>query len=125
MFKRVNLNPSGRLTDDCLVRAIAILFNESWEDAYWDLCVIGGMIHDMPNKDSVLSIFLRGKKYVREVISNECSDCYTIKDFCIDHPYGKYLVLTGTHAVAVIDGDYYDTSDSGNEIPMMYWRKAK
>ena len=34
----------------------------------------------------------------------------------------KYLIGTGSHAVAVIDGDYYDSWDSGNEIPAYFWR---
>ena len=57
------------------------------------------------------------------IIPNTCPDCYTIADFCNDHPYGTYILATGTHVVAVIDGDYYDTWDSGNEIPIFYWQK--
>lgn len=123
MYQHINVNPSGRETDDCVVRAIAVLFGISWEDAYWDLCQVGGLIHDMPNKDSVISFYLRNKGFEREVISRDCPACYTIRDFCEDHPYGRYILLTSGHAVAVINGTYYDTSDSGNEIPMMYWKE--
>ena len=51
--------------------------------------------------------------------------CYTVKDFCKDHPQGVFVLGTGTHAVAVIDGDYYDAWDSGNKVPLFYWRKEK
>lgn len=52
-------------------------------------------------------------------------DCYNVKDFAQDHPKGRYVVGTGTHVIAVIDGNYYDTWDSGEEIPVYYWEKEK
>ena len=48
-------------------------------------------------------------------------DCYTIEDFCADHPMGLYVLGTGTHVVTVVDGNYYDTWRSGDEIPQYYW----
>ena len=36
--------------------------------------------------------------------------------------FGKKGIML-SNAVGVIDGDYYDTWDSGNEIPIFYWRK--
>lgn len=38
------------------------------------------------------------------------------------YPRGRYIVGTGNHAVAVVDGDYYDSWDSGNEILSFFWR---
>ena len=42
--------------------------------------------------------------------------------FCEKYPTGVYVIGTGTHAVAVVDGDYYDSWDSGNEVPSYFWR---
>jgi hypothetical protein len=33
------------------------------------------------------------------------------------------MLATGTHVVAVIDGNYYDTWDSGDEVPIALWKK--
>jgi len=33
------------------------------------------------------------------------------------------ILATGTHVIAVGDGNYYDTWDSGQEVPIYYWRK--
>jgi hypothetical protein len=49
--------------------------------------------------------------------------CYTIKEFCKDHPIGDYLLGTGSHVVAVLDGNYYDTWDSGSEVPIYYFKR--
>ncbi len=57
-------------------------------------------------------------------VPDTCPHCYTIRDFAYDHPFGTYLVGTGKHVVTIIDGNYYDTWDSGGEIPIYYWKKG-
>ena len=44
--------------------------------------------------------------------------------FSYDHPEGEYILGTGNHVVTVINGDYYDTWDSGNEIPIYYFERT-
>ena len=124
MYRYANPNPSKRVTDDCLIRTIAIIMGISWEEAYTALCNYGMLIHDMPNKDSTLSVYLKEKGFRRYVMP-DCPACYTIAEFADEHPVGEYIVLTSNHAVPVIDGNYYDTSDSGNEIVSYYWTKER
>lgn len=54
-------------------------------------------------------------------MAETCPDCYTVQDFCEEYSEGTYLVAIGDHVVTVIDGDYYDAWDSGNEIPISYY----
>ena len=124
MYRYLNVNPSNRTTDDCLIRAIAIIFGISWEKAYTDLCNYGLLIHDMPNKDSTLSLYLRERGFKRYVMP-DCPACYTIREFAEEHPYGDYILLTSGHAVPLINGTYYDTTDSGDEILTYYWKEEK
>jgi hypothetical protein len=79
----------------------------------------------MPNNDDTLSLYLKDKGFKREIIPNTCPACYTVKDFCMDHPEGTFIVLTSGHAIPVIDGFYYDATDSGNDIPIIYWEKER
>ena len=125
MYVYANVNPMNKNAEDCLVRAVAVIMDISWEKAYMDLCQRGLLIYDMPNSDATLSIYMREKGYRREIIPNTCPACFTVRDFCVDHPYGKYILLTSSHAVAVINGDYYDTNDSGDMIPQYYWTKGE
>lgn len=118
-----NPNPINNLVGDCVIRAISILTDKSWENSYMDVVEQGGMMYDMPSSNEVWGAYLRKIGYTRKVIPNTCPDCYTIKNFCMDNPKGKYLLATGSHVVTVIDGDYYDTWDSGNEIPIYYFTK--
>ena len=62
---------------------------------------------------------------MRYTIPNTCPDCYTVEQFCVDNDRGLFLLATGSHVVAVKDGLYFDAWDSGNEIPIYYWRKEK
>lgn len=79
---------------------------------------------NMPNADIVWGELLRENGFIRGIIPNTCPSCYTIKDFCKEHTTGTYVLGTGSHAVAVINGDYYDTWDSGDEVPIFYWMKG-
>ena len=51
------------------------------------------------------------------------SGCYPVADFCADHPRGVYVLALSSHVVCAENGSYFDTWDSGNEIPLFYWAK--
>ena len=124
MFVYFNSNPCKVLTDDCAIRAISVVMGTSWKHTFINLCNRGLSICDMPNSGAAISMYLREKGFVRKVVpSEDCPSCYTIKDFCDEHPEGEYIVLTDAHAVAVINGNYYDTSDSGDMTPQYYWMR--
>lgn len=106
---------------DCVIRAIAKIMNMSWDDTYWELCEKGYHMGDWGNSNEVWDSYLRDNGFVRKVIPNTCPDCYTIKDFCREHPNGKYIVSTGNHVVAIEFGNYFDAWDSGNECPIFYY----
>ena len=85
----------------------------------------GLMLCDMPSSNEVWGSYLRKLGYKRIDIPNSCPACYTVRDFCIDNPVGEYLLATGSHVITVINGDYYDTWDSGDEIPAFCWGEGE
>ena len=123
MFVRFNANPINKNTGDCTVRAISVLLNQSWRDTHADLSMTSYYLSDMPSSNASWGEYLILNGFRRRVIPDTCPACYTIKEFCMDHPKGRFLVATGSHVVAVIDGDYYDTWDSGYEIPVYYYER--
>lgn len=124
-FILYNSNPENVQGIDCTVRAISVFLNKTWDETYIALAVEGYSAKNMPNANSVWGAYLKKQGYVREMIPNSCPDCYTVRDFCFDHKTGRYLLATGNHVIAVIDGDYIDTWDSGQEIPVYYWTKRR
>lgn len=125
MYIYYNPNPTQKLVGDCVIRAISKLTNQSWEETYLWICLQGFMMHDMPSANRVWEAYLTNNGFRRTLLPDYCPDCYTVKDFCVDYPEGKYLLAIGTHVVAVEDGNYFDTWDSGDEIPLFFWRKER
>lgn len=123
MYEFYNPNPQGKMIGDCVVRAISKITNQSWKDVLLQLFTYAYNMADMPSSNAVWGSYLMSKGFHRTVIPNECPECYTIKDFCFDHPHGDYIVCTGTHTVAIKNGTYFDSWDSGNEVPIFYFRR--
>ena len=119
-----NPNPRdhGQPKGDCVIRAISKVLNYSWDRVYAELTLEGYYLGDWGNSNAVWDSYLRDKGFKRNVIPNTCPSCYTVSDFCHDNPRGSFLVATGSHVVAVVDGDYYDSWDSGSEVPIYYYR---
>lgn len=123
MFVPFNPNPNGIYADDCLVRAISLITGKSWDSIYFDLCLQGYLMKNMPSVNKVWGNYLRSIGFVEYPFTRMCSDCYTVRDFCYDNPSGAFILATGSHVIAVIDGDYYDAWDSGDEMPSLVWRR--
>lgn len=123
MFKYYNPNPKGKLVGDCVIRGISGITDQTWDKTYTSICLEGFDVKDMPSSNSVWANYLVSKGFGRTLLKEECPLCYTVKDFCEEFNRGAYLLATGSHVVAVIDGDYYDAWDSGNEVPLYYWSK--
>ena len=120
-----NPNPVRKLVGDCVIRAISKTLDKDWEDTYLEIVMKGYVMHDMPSSNDVWGSYLLEHGFRRYVIPDTCPNCYTVAQFVIDNPDLTGILATGTHVIAVNNGDYYDTWDSGNEIPIYYWRKER
>ena len=116
-------NPVGRKVGDCAVRAVSKALDMGWEAAYIALVINGLQMGDVMSSNSVIGAVLRQHGFKKASIPDECPVCYTIKEFAEDNPSGTFVVGTGDHVVAIIDGDYFDAWDSGNEVPTYAWYK--
>ena len=123
MFVEANANPYKKSVGDCVIRAISVAENKEWDDIFLELMLKSYTMKDIPSSNEVWGSYLKDIGYSRYIIPNTCPDCYTIMDFAADNPVGTYILATGTHVVAVIDGNYIDTWDSGNEVPIYYFEK--
>lgn len=125
MYSEFNPNPSGARVGDCTVRAICKATGKTWEQVYCGLCVEGMRLGDMPSANQVWGAYLRRLGFRRHALPDECPDCYTVSDFCREHPGGTYVLSISGHVVCAQDGRYHDTWDSGAEAPAYYWAKEE
>ena len=129
MYVYLNVNPSKNRTIDCVIRGVAFVTGKDWETVFMGVAVECIIHHDMPELNYIWAGYLRKNGFARYMLPNTCPDCYTVKDFCLDHPDGTYLLViigyggNGGHVVGVKDGNYYDIWDSGNEVVTYYWKK--
>ena len=119
----INPNPKEKKIGDCTVRAMSLAMNKPWEEVYLDLCLEGLLLSDMPSSNDVWGSYLIDKGWKYNKLQDSCPFCYTINDFCNEHPKGTYIVATGSHVVYIKDGMYYDAWDSGDKVPLFYFTK--
>lgn len=125
MYKFYQPNPLEKRTEDCVIRALTKALDVDWETASIYAIIQQIMDADIYTKNYVWGNLLLRNGYTKHHLPDTCPDCYTIRNFADDHKQGTYIVGTGDHVVAVIDGDYYDTFDSGDAVPVVYYRKER
>lgn len=121
MYQYYQPNPCGKSIGDCVVRALSKALNLKWEDAYLILVAEGLRACEMPSSNAVWGEVLRRRGFRKGILPTTCPNCMTVKQFCEEYNKGVYVIGTGNHAVTAIDGDYYDSWDSGNEVVAYFW----
>ena len=122
MWQYFNPNPIKKRIGDCTVRAISIATGMNWEDTYTALALQGFLMCDMPSSNIVWGTYLKKKGFNRYPMP-ESEEVITVSDFCKMFPEGIYILALETHVVTCINGDYFDTWDSGDEMPIYYFYK--
>ena len=122
MWIYANPNPAKKQVSDCVIRAIAVALNMPWLTVFDELNSVARMDFNMPSDNHVWGHYLYIKGFRPFLLPKSCPDCVTVREFARIFNNGIYIVGTGTHAVAIINGDYYDSWDSGNEIPSYFWK---
>ena len=123
MWIYANPNPCRQEEPDCVVRAIAIATDQSWKKVHRDLCQLSCEKCTMPSVNWLWGLYLKRKGFERFLLPESCPACVTVKDFARMYPEGTYVVGTGTHAVAVINGNWYDAWNSADETLTFFYER--
>lgn len=109
---------------DCVIRSFTKATGKAWADVFDELVPIARELQCMPNSKSCYTRYLTENGFTYHGISNaKGSKRPTVDRFAKDHTTGVYVLVVANHLVAVVDGIYYDTWDSGHKSLYGYWTK--
>lgn len=112
---------------DCQIRALCKALDLSWVEAF-DLTVPicrelqTYTIFDGAHDKTVEAMKSIGFDYTG-VSNKKGTSRPTVDSFAKEHKKGTYIVKVSHHVVAVVDGKYYDTWDSGYKSMYGYYTK--
>ena len=119
-FQPNTLDPKNRAAD-CVIRSICHAFSLEWENAFDALVGYARKAHCMPNQKKSYEPFLKDRGWVYRSVKNHQLTVQVFSEHrktpAICHVRCGY----GTHMVAVSNGNYYDSWDSGSRKLYGYW----
>ena len=123
MFKYYNPHPCGRITDDCVKRAITVVTGWDYMRVQRELNAykraVGAKAFNSP----------RALKFVEDVLGAkriELQGKMSVKKFCSEHPFGRFILDLREHWSACVDGIIYDTWNCSDEyVNFVYEYVAK
>lgn len=111
---------------DCVVRALTKVTGKNWMEAFEALLPYAIELQCMPNSQVCYEKYLKEHGFVYHGISNKKgSKRPTVDRFAKDHKEGEFFLNVANHCVAVVDGIYYDTWDSGYKCLYGYWERQE
>lgn len=122
---RYNANPKHNRVGDCAIRCVSKVLDIDWDSAFALIAAQAYSGKLTMDTDASWEAVLYHRGFRRQLCPDGCPGCYSLEQFCEEHPEGSYAVKLYDHVVAVVDGRYFDTWDSGDEIPIYYWHKEE
>lgn len=115
MYKFYNANAKGRFANDCVVRAVSLAENKTWNDSYEELS-------DIAQSQGIL---LDDVNFVEPLLDSRYErTCYKdtfVGEFVENHPKGTYLITMNGHITCCKEGILYDTFDCRNRLMKCAW----
>lgn len=126
-FHFSNVNPKGRKTGDCVVRAISAFLGESWEQVYRELAELGikrGTAMDCPE---TYVKFLETRGFVKCPMPRHADGTrFTGREYCERLAVGGwvYILSMAGHLTFVnADGRIWDIWDCGEKSVGNVWKR--
>ena len=115
-------NPKKRSTGDCSIRAYTKAEGLTWDDAYDIAMKYGKKYAGLPD-DSIIVDKILTEEFNYNSFSLKRNQRMTINEFAASHTVGTYVVKTRGHLVAIVNGFYYDSYNSGDKKVTVYYTK--
>lgn len=121
-YVNFNINPKGKKTGDCAIRAVAVATGLQWDEAYKQLADAGFILKvEMSEVEAVEAVLLANGFTAGKVKVPKGSKRPIVSEFATEHPNWYSVVRVANHMVACGKGNYVDIWDSGNCSIYKYW----
>lgn len=109
---------------DCVIRALTKVTGKEWLEVFDEITPISREMQIPFNCKPCYAEYLKRNGFAYTGISNKKgSKRPTVSSFAKSHQIGVYYLKVANHCVAVVDGHYFDTWDSGYKSLYGYWSK--
>jgi hypothetical protein len=109
---------------DCVIRALTKALGKDWLEVFDEMQPLSRELQVPFNCKPCYEKYIESNGFTYHGISNaKGTKRPTVDRFAKDHPTGVYILRVAHHIVAVVDGIYYDTWDSGYKSLYGYWVK--
>lgn len=114
-FINYNANPKGwKHEGDCVVRAVAVATQTTWEDAYDKLYEIGKKKCRMSNSNQTYETYLKQNGFTQmKQIKNDSGRWLKVEELVEKFPNSILVISTSGHLTVAIKGVLIDTWNCG------------
>ncbi len=125
-FKQFNANPKQwKREGDCVVRALCVALDQTWEETYKELFELGLKKCTMPNSKSTYEAYLKQKGWIKNKMPrHDDGSRYTIRQLAKEYPTMKAVVSVANHLTYLEYGTLIDTWDCSMKSVGNYWTKG-
>ena len=67
--------------------------------------------------------YLKENGFKQKAIECICPHCITVADFARNHQQGEFILICSDKTILFIDGFFFGTEDSRDEIVLYYYEK--
>lgn len=123
-----NANPNKKRTGDCVVRAISVATDKSWDDVLDELIGVAHNVKTAPNDVDCYSKYLEDNRFTKcKQMRKKDNTKYTGQEFIKKIKKDDIIVchMGAHHLTAIKNKKIWDTWDCSNGCVGIYWIKSK
>lgn len=124
-YRYYNANPLGKFTDDCVIRALSIALDKTWDTVFLELNQLAFEKKIVFGDERVYSIYLANNGWFKQKQpTHDNGKKYKICEF-LESFHGTAVIHAGNcHMSFVSEGHLYDIFNCEDRIIGCYWVKS-
>ena len=116
-----NANPADKVTNDCVIRALAVAFDKPWIDVFDELTSIARENFDVATSKDIYTKYLElhQAEYIKTMEKGKKR--LSGEDFARQYKSGIYILRMANHLTVCVGGVIYDTWDCSGKMVYNAW----